>query len=399
MIKGKVIVGQSGGPTSVINASLAGIVKRSLLVESITHILGLKNGVEGLLNEEFYNLGNMEARVFDNLCYTPSSALGSTRYKLKDEDLPRILEVFKHYDIHGMFLIGGNDTMETIFRIEAYCKAQEYPFRGIGVPKTVDNDLFGTYFTPGFPSAARSNILNVLQAGILARDMRKVDQFVVYQTIGREAGWLAAATALAQNGEGSAPHLIYCPELPFDPDRLVKDTKKCIEKHGYAFLVVSEGLRYADGTPVSSSSTKDNFNNVEFGATGGGSVALSIHRILSERLQGCRGEFQIPESAIMSASDRIEQQDLDMALLCGRRAVELAIEGVSGVMVTVQRKNRSFSLDQIPLKEAANTARTMPREYINEAGNGVTKAFLDYMTPLISPLPSFEYLPEVYYKE
>ncbi|MFA5218005.1 MAG: 6-phosphofructokinase, partial [Bacteroidales bacterium] len=194
MIKGNCIIGQSGGPTSVINSSLAGVIDAAIQSEMIESIYGMNYGIEGFMKEWLIDLGSQPKAVLSGLRKTPGSALGSSRHKLKEEDFPRILEVLKKYDIHYFFLIGGNDTMDTINRVEAYCRKQGYELTGVGVPKTVDNDLFGTDHTPGFPSAARSNILNVMQAGMLARDMKKVDQFVVYQTIGRDAGWLGAAT-------------------------------------------------------------------------------------------------------------------------------------------------------------------------------------------------------------
>ncbi|MFA7409685.1 MAG: 6-phosphofructokinase, partial [Bacteroidales bacterium] len=183
MIKGNCIIGQSGGPTSVINSSLAGVIDAAIQSEMIESIYGMNYGIEGFMKEWLIDLGSQPKAVLSGLRKTPGSALGSSRHKLKEEDFPRILEVLKKYDIHYFFLIGGNDTMDTINRVEAYCRKQGYELTGVGVPKTVDNDLFGTDHTPGFPSAARSNILNVMQAGMLARDMKKVDQFVVYQTI------------------------------------------------------------------------------------------------------------------------------------------------------------------------------------------------------------------------
>ena len=225
MLKGNALVGQSGGPTSVINSSLAGIIETCLKYENITGIFGMLHGIEGFMSEELINLGKQSSKTIQGLCGTPSSALGSSRHKLIDNDFPAILKILKEYNIRYFFLIGGNDTMDTIQRIEAYCRKQDYELRGIGIPKTVDNDLFGTDHTPGFPSAARYNILSVLQGGLLARDMQKVDKFLVYQTIGRDAGWLAAATALARQKVGDAPHLIYCPERRFNPEEFIEDVK------------------------------------------------------------------------------------------------------------------------------------------------------------------------------
>ena len=399
MLKGKAVIGQSGGPTSVINSSLAGVIDSALETGSITKVLGMNYGIEGFMSEQFYDLGAQSAEVRTGLRTTPSSALGSSRHKLQDSDFPRILEVMKKYDIRYFFLIGGNDTMDTVHRVEAYCREQGWDLRGIGIPKTVDNDLFGTDFTPGFPSAARSNILNVLQAGVLARDMKKVDQFVIYQTIGREAGWLAAACAGARKKDGDAPHLIYCPEIPVSREKLIADAGNCMKKYGWVSIVVSEGLLYEDGTPVSAAESKDKFNNTEFGAMGGASVAKNVHAIISEAFGGARGEFQITESLIMSAYDRAEKADLDMAYACGKEAVRLAVEGKSGQMVSIQRENNGFRLGTAPLEEVAVRAKAMPREYLNEEGNDISPAFLEYLRPLISPLPEFVELENKYYQE
>lgn len=398
MAKGNAIIGQSGGPTSVINASLSGVLDAAMKTDVITNVYGMNFGIEGFMLEQIYDLSKQPKEILEGLKYTPSSALGSSRYKLKDEDLPKILELLKKYNIRYFFLIGGNDTMDTIHRVENYCKEQNYEFFGVGVPKTVDNDLFGTDHTPGFASAARSNILNVMQAGYLARDMKKVDSFVVYQTIGRDAGWLAAATALAKQNPDDAPHLIYMPERPFDKEKFLKDAEEVIKREGWVSVVCGEGIKYADGTPVSSSSTKDNFNNVEFGAMGGASVGLNLHSMLHESF-GFRGEFQITESLIMSAFDRAEANDIDEAYRCGQKAVSLAENEVSGVMVSIERKsNDPYSIDMgiVPLKDVAVKAKPMPDEYLNERGNFVSDKFIEYMRPLISDLPRFVRLAKQY---
>ena len=217
MIKGNALIGQSGGPTSVINSSLAGVIETALSSSFIQNVYGMNYGIEGFMKEWLYDLGKQPKEIIWGLRTTPSSALGSSRHKVKEDDLPVILNVLKKFNIRYFFLIGGNDTMDTIHRVETYCKNERYELKGIGIPKTVDNDLFGTDHTPGFASAARSNILNVMQGGVLARDMQKVDTFVIYQTIGRDAGWLAAATALARKDGDDAPHLIYAPEFRLQP--------------------------------------------------------------------------------------------------------------------------------------------------------------------------------------
>lgn len=391
MKHGNLVIGQSGGPTSVINSSLAGVIEAALESGSFDRVLGMNFGIEGLMEERFFDLGKQSREVIRGLRSTPGSALSSSRHKLQEEDFPRILEVLKKYDIRVFMLIGGNDTMDTVHRVEAHCRKAGYELRGIGIPKTVDNDLFGTDHTPGFASAARSNILNVRQGGVLARDMRRVDQFVVYQTIGRDAGWLAAATALARQGEGDGPHLIYMPERRFTTERFIADAEAAYAAHGWVSVVCGEGITYPDGTPVSASKTQDRFSNTEFGAMGGASVALQLHRMLREHF-GWRGEFQITESLIMSDAARREEQDAQEAYECGRKAVSLALDGVSGVMVSIQRVSDnpySIELGTAALEDVAVRAKPMPDTFINETGNYPSQAFIDYCTPLISKLPEF----------
>ncbi|MBN2583317.1 MAG: diphosphate--fructose-6-phosphate 1-phosphotransferase, partial [Planctomycetes bacterium] len=332
MLKGNAIVGQSGGPTSVINSSLAGVVDGARDVAGIRSVYGMRWGIEGLMAGNLIDLSAEPAATIDLLRRTPSSALGSSRHKVKDADFPLILKRLQEFDVRYFFLIGGNDTMDTIHRVTAYANSQGYDLVGVGVPKTVDNDLFGTDHTPGFGSAARYVALSALEAGRLARDMQKVDQFVIYQSIGRDAGWLTAASALAKRSEADAPHLVYLPERVFDRERFLADVEAAHKRYGYVSIFCGEGLKYADGTPVSASQTKDKFANVEYGAMGGSSVALNLHRMIADTF-GWRGEFQITESLCMSAIDRAVQLDLDEAYECGQAAARLAGEGRGGVMV------------------------------------------------------------------
>ncbi len=398
MLKGNAVIGQSGGPTSVINSSMAGVIQAAVENSEIKNIYGMNYGIEGFMNERLIDLGAQDESIIEGLRSTPSSALGSSRHKLVDDNFPVILNVLKKYNIRYFFLIGGNDTMDTVHRIEDYCKKENWELRGIGIPKTVDNDLFGTDHTPGFASAARYNMLSVLQSGILARDMQKVDKFVIYQTIGRDAGWLAAAAAVAGKNNEDAPHLIYCPERTFKKDEFLEDAISCVDKYGWVSIVVSEGLKYNDGTPVSASKSKDKFNNTEYGAMGGGSAAMSVHSILSGET-GWRGEFQITESLNMSAIDRAVKQDLEEAYLCGRKAVELANQDVSGVMVSINRtSNNPYTVEfsTASLSDVAIKAKEMPDEYINERGNGVTDKFFEYISPLIGEVPEYVQLKKIF---
>jgi 6-phosphofructokinase len=391
MLKGNAIIGQSGGPTSVINASLAGIITAAKEFEAVERTLGMRFGIEGFMTGNIVELDKEPAEVINGLKRTPSSALGSCRHKLTDEDLPVILDILKKQDIRYVFMIGGNDTMDTIHRIEEYAKKQSYDLIGIGVPKTVDNDLFGTDHTPGFPSAARYIALSVMQEGLLARDMQKVDQFVVFQAIGRDAGWLTAASVAGKRSPQDAPHLLCLPERPFSKDKFLKDVKKCHDDFGFVSIVCGEGVTYADGRPVSASQVTDKFDNVEFGAMGGVSAAMGLHKIISDEF-GFRGEFEITESLPMSAADRTSQIDVDEAFMCGRAAVELAKQGKTNLMVTLVRqpgKKYKCTTGTIGLAEVAIKAKPMPNEFINAEGNFVTDKFRDYIKPLIGELPQY----------
>ena len=391
MLRGNAILGQSGGPTSVINASLSGLIQACLKQPAIEHVYGMRFGIEGFMQGDLIDLGRESPATIEKLRVTPSSALGSCRHKLQEPDFPRILDMLRRYDIRYCFLIGGNDTMDTIHRLEAYCRQHGYDLAGIGVPKTVDNDLFGTDHTPGFPSAGRYVALSVKQAGMLARDMRRVDQYVIFQTVGRSAGWLAAAAALARSAEDDAPHLILLPERPFHRERFLADVKRCYDRFGWCSIVVGEGVCDAQGRPISQSQTTDKFANLEFGAMGGTSAAMMLHHLIAEKF-GWRGEFQVCESLTMCAADRTSPLDLEEAYACGCRAVELAAEGASGLMVTLVRQSSQpyrWSLGTAPLAEVAVQAKPMPDEYINAEGNHVTPACLEYLEPLIGPLPEY----------
>jgi 6-phosphofructokinase 1 len=391
MLQGNAILGQSGGPTSVINASLCGIIQESLKQKAIGKTFGMRYGIQGFMQGDVIDLGQEKPEVIEGLLSTPSSALGSCRHKLKEEDFPKILEMLRRYDIRYYFLIGGNDTMDTICRVEKYCREHGYDLIGVGVPKTVDNDLWGTDHTPGFGSAARYVAMSVKQAGMLARDMKHVDQFVIFQTVGRSAGWLPAAAALAKTTEDDAPHIILLPERPFDRDKFFADVKRCHDKYGWCSVVCGEGVCYADGTPISASQIKDKFANVEFGAMGGTSAAMMLHRMIHAEF-GWRGEFQVCESLQMSAADRVFAGDVEEAYACGKRAVELAVQGTSGVMVSIVRDSTTpyrWSLGTAPLSEVALNAKPMPDEFINAEGNFVTPACIEYLKPLVGPLPEY----------
>ena len=389
MLKGNALIGQSGGPTAVINASLVGVVEGAKKSKNINRVLGMRFGIEGVLGDFLLDLSRESPATLKTLRSTPSSALGSSRHKLKDPDFEPILKQLRKYDIRYLFMIGGNDTMDTIHRIVEHANSVGHEMIGVGVPKTVDNDLYGVDHTPGYPSAARYVALSVQQGGLLARDMQRVDPFTIFQTVGRSAGWLPAAAALARQRPEDPPHIILVPERPFEEQKFLEAAEKAYKKFGFVSVVCGEGVTYADGTPISASKVTDKFNNVEFGAMGGTSAAMMLHRMLSSAF-GWRGEFQVTESLQMSAGDRAVKLDYDEAYAAGREAARLASQGVSGVMVTIERKKGpryASTFGTIPLKKVAINARPMDDKYIDEKNLFVTKAFYNYARPLIGELP------------
>ncbi|MBF0431039.1 MAG: diphosphate--fructose-6-phosphate 1-phosphotransferase [Fibrobacteria bacterium] len=393
-MQGNALIGQSGGPTAVINSTLCGLVQQAEKSKNIQNIYGMRYGIEGFMKDEVSDLGSESPSVIQGLRSTPSSALGSCRYKVQDKDFPLILDQLKKYNIRYFFLIGGNDTMDTIHRVEKYCQDNNYELCGIGLPKTVDNDLYGTDHTPGYPSAARYVALSTQQSSRLAADMQRVDRYVIHQTVGRESGFLAAAAGLAKQHDSDGPHLIYMPERKLNKETFIKDATSIIEANGWVSIICGEGILWEDGTPVSASNTADKFSNIEFGAMGGSSAAMNLHKILSDET-GYRGEFQITESLSMCGIDRASKIDLEEAYGCGVKAMELADNNETGIMVTLVRPTEGpykTNYGTAPLMDVAVKAKPMPDEFINEAGNFVTPAFIDYLKPLVGDLGTFSVL-------
>ena len=399
-MKGNAIIGQFGGPTSVINSSLCGLVQEGLKSKKIKNVLGMRDGIIGLMKDEIVDLGKEDYRVINALRQTPSSALGSCRYILKQEDFPLIMRQLKKYNIRYFFLIGGNGSMETIRQIEEYCKKNNYQLSGIGIPKTVDNDLCGTDHAPGFPSAARYVCLSVQQAGRIARDMQSVDKYVILQTVGRDTGWLAASAALAKKNESDAPHLIYIPERPLSRKRFISDIKECIKKYGWVSIVCGEGILWEDKSFVASLRVQDDFFDIEYGAMGGGSAALNLHKLIHQETN-YRGEFQITESLSMCAIDRSSKVDLEEAYACGVKAIKLVEEGATGMMVSIHRVSSSpykIEMSTVSLDKVAVKIKPMDDKYINAQGNFVTDEYIKYIKPLVGKFPDYSELNFIKYQ-
>ena len=323
---GSCIFGQSGGPTSVINASAYGVIKTALEAEEITKVYGASHGIVGVLNDELFVMDEEDPEELRYLLHTPSSELGSCRYKMKDPevddtDYKRILEIFKKYNVRYFFYNGGNDSMDTCNKISRYMKSVGYDCRVMGVPKTIDNDLFGTDHCPGFASAAKYIATSCME---INKDARVYDNkmIVIVEIMGRHAGWLAASAALA-TAYGSGPDLIYLPECDFDMDRFLADVDELYRKNGKVFVAVSEGIHYADGSFVSEAKTSatDGFGHAQLG----GLAAMLAEIVKNHTGAKVRGiEFSLLQRCgahIASATD------VDEAFTAGKVAVEKAVSG------------------------------------------------------------------------
>ena len=384
-LRGACIIGQSGGPTAVINASALGVIRTALDTDCITRVLGAAHGIKGVLDDKLYDMGQEDAAELDLLKYTPSSALGSCRYKLADPDkddtdYKRILEIFKKYDVRYFFYNGGNDSMDTCNKISKYMQKVGYECRIMGVPKTIDNDLNGTDHCPGFASAAKYIATSCAEVW---QDAHVYDtgMVTVIEIMGRHAGWLAGSAALASVA-GCGPDLVYLPEVDFDMDQFVKDVTDIYNKTGKCMVAVSEGIHYADGRFVSEAETSatDGFGHAQLGG-----LAVKLADIIKNKTGAkVRG---IELSLLQRCGSHVgSKTDIDEAFLAGKTAVEAAGAGTTDKMVAFQcSREGGYKCETVlqPLDIVANFEKKVPREWINEAGNGIEKPFIDYVLPLI----------------
>ena len=380
---GACIFGQSGGPTAVINASAYGVIRTALDSDVITNVYGAAYGIKGVLNDELYDMGEEEDYELKLLLNTPSSELGSCRYKIADPevddtDYKRILEIFKKYDIRYFFYNGGNDSMDTCNKISKFMQNSGYDMRVMGVPKTIDNDLFGTDHCPGYGSAAKYVATSTME---IYHDARVYDtgMVCVLEVMGRHAGWLTAATALA-GIKGQGPDLIYVPELPFSREQFLDDVSRIYRQNGKVIVAVSEGAQYADGQFVADSGVRDAFGHAQLGG-----VATTLANLAKEKI-GCkvRGiEFSLLQRC---AAHCASLTDVNEAYMAGEAAVLNAVEGKTDYCVGFERSNEGgyhCGVKLIRLDDVANTEKKLPREWINQEGNFVTQEYIDYALPLI----------------
>ena len=388
--KGACVIGQSGGPTSVINASAYGVIRTALDNPNITNVYGAEHGIKGVLNDRLFDMGKEDTKELELLKYTPSSALGSCRYKMKDPDVDdadykRILEVFKKHDVRYFFYNGGNDSMDTCNKISKYMQKVGYECRVMGVPKTIDNDLFGTDHCPGYASAAKYIATSCME---VYQDARVYDTgtICIIEIMGRHAGWLTAAAALATE-YGAGPALIYLPETDFDMEQFLADVERVYKERGNCMVAVSEGIHYADGSFVSEAKTSatDGFGHAQLGG-----LAALLANIVKEKIGiKVRG---IELSLLQRCGAHLASEtDIQESVMAGKAAVENAVAGITDKMVAFEREivdgHYVCKTKLIDLSDVANTEKKVPLAWINDAHNGVGREFIDYALPLIQGEP------------
>ena len=386
-LKGACVIGQSGGPSAVINASAYGVIKTALESEYITTVYGMHHGIKGMLNDELLIMDEEDPKELERLLYTPSSALGSCRYKIKDPDeddtdYKRILEIFQKYNIRYFFYNGGNDSMDTCAKVSRYMAKVGYECRVMGVPKTIDNDLYGTDHCPGFSSAAKYIATSIMEVN---RDAHVYDtgMVTIIECMGRHAGWLTAAAALAcEKGEG--PDFIYLPEVDFDMDKFLADVTACYKEKGNCIVAVSEGIHYADGSFVSEAKTAatDGFGHAQLGG-----LAARLADEVKNKIPGVKVR-PIELSLLQRCAEHCASQtDSDEAYMAGQTAVNAAVSGVTDKMVgfkcTRDENGYTCEPELLDLSSVANYEKKVPVEWINARGNDVSDEFIKYALPLI----------------
>ncbi|MBC7958442.1 MAG: 6-phosphofructokinase [Vallitaleaceae bacterium] len=390
------IIAQSGGPTAVINASLAGVIEAALSNSSIQKIYGSINGIVGILEENIMELNDIFSNDVNNLELlknTPGMYLGSCRFKLKkveadDSQYKKIFSVFEKYGVKYFFYIGGNDSMDTVHKLSLYAAKNNIDIQIMGIPKTIDNDLFGTDHTPGFGSAAKFVATTLLE---IAHDsyIYDMESVTIVEIMGRHAGWLTAAASLARTYYSDAPDLIYLPEVPFSAEQFLSDIKEVQSRKKNVIIAVSEGVKDANGEFLTASTAaKDSFGHVQLSGTG-----KALETLVAVQL-GCKARSVELSVLQRSAMHIASQTDVEEATKVGQKAVEFAVNGYTGKMVCMNRVNENpytIEIGCIDIGGVANEEKIIPRDWINAAGNDVTSDMLDYLRPLITGQPALPF--------
>ena len=387
-IKANAVIAQSGGPTTVINASACGVIQQAAKSGKTGTVYGALNGILGVLKEELFDISAEKPRTIEMLRQTPAAAIGSCRYKLKDinkskADYERILEVFKAHDIHYFFYAGGNDSMDTADKVNKLAAEQGYELVSIGVPKTIDNDLAFTDHCPGYGSVAKYVATCAMEAGRDTEALYTTDTCTILEVMGRNAGWIAAAAGLAQRCPEDAPHLIYLPEQAFTFEQFVSDVKETLARLKRVFIVVGEGLKGPDGKYITADSgafSKDSFGHAQLGG-----VAEMLKAIIEKEV-GIKARFNKLGTNQRCAMHFASLTDIDEAYMCGKAAVDAALSGVNGKMITLVRQSNvpyKCTTGLANLSDVANGEKKVPASFISKAGNHITDAMKDYVRPLV----------------
>ncbi|MDY3845303.1 MAG: 6-phosphofructokinase [Eubacteriales bacterium] len=386
---GNAIVGQSGGPTAAINATLAGVIlgaddaKKKGIIDTL---YGMKNGIEGFLCENIVNLSEIfnNERDVNRLIHTPSAALGSCRKKLpkpgeNDEIYDKLLALFRKYNIRYFFYIGGNDSMDTVAKLEKYMAEKSYEMRIIGIPKTIDNDLDVTDHTPGFGSAAKY-IATTVSEILCDCAVYTVPAVTIVEIMGRDAGWLTACASLANTDKRSVDY-VYLPEVAFDTQSFLEDVKAALKRHPNVVMAISEGIRFADNEYVGASAKKDVFGHKQL--SGAGKVLESL---VKENI-GCKVRSVELNISQRCAAHIASLTDINESVDIGKNALAYALDGVSGHMMIIRRVSGAGAykteISSSPVSEIANKVKSVPLDFINGRGNNVTKKCTEYLRPLI----------------
>jgi len=386
--KPNAIVAQSGGPTAVINSSACGVIQEAMKSGKTGQVIGATNGILGVLKEELFDISAEKSETIEALKQTPAAAIGSCRHKLKSledskADFERILDVFKAHNIRYFFYAGGNDSMDTADKVNKLAADAGYELVCMGIPKTVDNDLAFTDHCPGYPSVAKYVATCAMEAGRDTEALYTTDTCTILEVMGRNAGWIAAATGLAARCPEDAPHLVYMPEAAFSFDKLVGDVKEVLKELGRVFIVAGEGLKDKDGNYVTADTgtfSKDSFGHVQLGGV------ADMLKVVIEKEVGIKTRFNKLGTNQRSAMHFASLTDINEAYMCGQTAVRCAMEGENGKMVTLVREKGpeyKCTTGLAELRDVANGEKKVPAEYINDKGNHITDAMRDYVRPLV----------------
>ena len=378
---------QSGGVTSVINASACGVIEAARENrDRIGKVFAGRNGIIGALEEDLIDTSRESKTAIRGLMDTPSGAFGSCRHKLKSlednrAEYERLIDVFRAHNIQYFFYNGGGDSADTCLKVSQLSESMGYPLQAIHVPKTIDNDLPLTDNCPGFGSVAKYVAISTREAALDVASMCATSTKVfILEVMGRHAGWIAAAAGLAAEEEGDAPHIILFPEIAFDQKKFLARVQRCVKRYGYCVVVASEGTQTADGTFLSDAGTRDAFGHAQLGG-----LAPALAGMVKDEL-GYKYHWAVADYLQRSARHIASQTDVEQAYAVGRAAVEYALAGKNAVMPAIVRgkgKRYSWRIAEAPLAKVANVEKMMPRSFITRDGFGITDAARDYLAPLI----------------